>query len=284
LDRAIDYCLQIADGLAAAHGKGIVHRDLKPENLILTPEERVKILDFGLAKLSGPAANTVTLDVATDPGTVMGTLGYMSPEQAVGKNLDSRTDLFSLGAVLFEMVCGCRAFQGDSSAEVYDAILNCTPPSPSQLNRQLPAQIDNIIFKALEKDCDLRYQVAYEIRVDLKRLKRDLEPGNTVLTFSPADVVSAGSGRHWLRLLIPSAILILLLSGAMTYKSLQSSQAAPEFRVRQLTRNSSENSVRGGAISARSRSHSSECMDRQEADGSGGASTLLRPARPRSGT
>ena len=216
--------------------------------MIITSDERVKILDFGLAKLSGPTVKTATLDVATELGTVMGTLGYMSPEQALGKDVDSRTDLFSLGAVLYEMVTGRRAFEGDSSAAIYDAILNRTPPCPRQLNPGLPPQIENIVFKAIEKNRDLRYQVASEIRADLKRLKRDLDSGSTAFTSAAAEVSGRRPGKQWLRLLIPAAALILLLA-ALTYKFWPGSQALPEFKVRQLTRNSSENSVRSGAIS-----------------------------------
>jgi eukaryotic-like serine/threonine-protein kinase len=249
LDRAVDYCLQIADGLAAAHGKGIVHRDLKPENLMVTPDERIKILDFGLAKLSGPTFNAVTLDVATNPGTVMGTLGYMSPEQALGKNLDLRTDLFSLGAVFYEMVTGRRAFEGGSSAAVYDAILNRTPTPPRQLNPDLPPQIENIVSKAIEKNRDLRYQVAPEIRTDLRRLKRDMDSGYTTSASAAADVTRKAVSRRRIRLLIASAIFVLFLAAGVFYRFWPRSQDAPELKVRQLTRNSSENSVGSGGIS-----------------------------------
>jgi eukaryotic-like serine/threonine-protein kinase len=251
LDQAVDYCVQIADGLVAAHNKGIVHRDLKPENLMLTTEGRIKILDFGLAKLTLPVVDTKTLDAETDPGTVVGTLGYMSPEQALGKNLDSRTDLFSLGALLFEMVTGHRAFQGDSSAAVYDAILNQTPPSPRKLGRELPVQIENIIFKALEKNPDLRYQGASEIRADLKRLKRDMESGTAVVPSAAATLARHRSEGKTLRfgIRLGMLVLLLLLIGAGTYRFWPRSQDPEDFKVRQLTRNSSENSVQSGAIS-----------------------------------
>jgi serine/threonine protein kinase/Tol biopolymer transport system component len=177
--RALDVGEQIAEGLNAAHQRGIVHRDLKPENLFATTEGRLKILDFGLAKLLEEEIDPATRDFQTQPGTVAGTAGYTSPEQVRGEKLDARTDLFSFGVVLYEMATGQRPFGGETSGVMFEAILNRQPAPPSQVNSRVTPELERIIAKALEKDREVRYQGAAEIRADLKRLKRDTESGRS---------------------------------------------------------------------------------------------------------
>jgi serine/threonine protein kinase len=255
LDRLLPVAIAIADAVAAAHRAGIVHRDLKPANVMLTaPGARAKVLDFGLARLHGvvmdTAAATGTAPI-TDLGHIVGTVAYMSPEQAEGRETDARSDIFALGVMLFEMATGRRPFIGDSSMSVITSILRDTPPTITDVKPRLPIEFARIVRRCLQKEPDRRYQTAVDLRNALEEVKQDSESGISTSAVAPA--APPGTPRRWIPIAAAAAAVTVTAVGVWAVRSRSSNSAPPEnieVRERQVTSNPFEAPVFFAAISS----------------------------------
>lgn len=254
LNRMLPIAIAIADAVAAAHRAGIVHRDLKPANVMLTaPGSRPKVLDFGLARFQGvvadPAAATGTAPIS-DLGRIVGTIAYMSPEQAEGRETDARSDIFSLGVMLFEMATGRRPFVGDSSLSVISSILRDTPPTVSDVKPGLPVEFARIVRRCLQKDPDRRYQTAVDLRNALEELKQDTESG---ISAPVVPRIASHGRRRWIPIVAAAGVLVVAGAGWWGVRARSSKPpraAAIEIRERQVTSNPIDAPVFNAAISA----------------------------------